>query len=395
MPLSPTEQHLWDQDGQEVQPARDDRSINERYARGEGRIVIEQNREKLPGFVTALKDPGYMDLRPFYQRRPRWKPDKQSLLIESFIMNIPVPPIFLYERDFNSYEVMDGQQRISALRDFYENRFALAGLEMWSELNGRYYHNLPDKIKAGIDRRSITSVVLLKESTADEQEASFLRETVFERLNTGGIELERQEIRNALYQGAFNELLIELSRLDLFRQIWGVPRFVENEIETNPDLLRNNLFTKMGDLELILRFFALRHAAHYRRGMQGFLDLYMLKSLKFENADIDELRKLFHDTLTLAHEIYRDLVFHPYDPEHPGWETGPHRAFYDAVMVGLSSFTEHSPKLKERRPQVVEATKELFSSHAPGTFTGRGNTKADIEERIRLYRQMIETVLSA
>jgi hypothetical protein len=87
-------------------------AIAERYVRGEGRIVIETNREKLPGFVKALQDQDYMDLRPFYQRRPRWDVPKQSLLIESCIMNIPVPPVFLYERSFNSYEVMDGQQRI-------------------------------------------------------------------------------------------------------------------------------------------------------------------------------------------------------------------------------------------------------------------------------------------
>lgn len=86
-------------------------------------------------------------------------------------MNIPVPPVFLYERDFNSYEVMDGQQRITAIRDFYQNRFALTGLEMWLELEGRKYHSLPEKVKAGVDRRSITSIVLLKESTADEEEA--------------------------------------------------------------------------------------------------------------------------------------------------------------------------------------------------------------------------------
>lgn len=96
---------MWVHDRGEPSPAKDDREINERYVRGEGRIVIETNREKLPGFVSAMKEPGYMNLRPFYQRRPRWSPKKQSLLIESFIMNIPVPPVFLYEKDFNSYEV--------------------------------------------------------------------------------------------------------------------------------------------------------------------------------------------------------------------------------------------------------------------------------------------------
>src|ERR1700743_940908 len=98
MPLSPSEERMWEAAIDEVDIPKDDKAINERYARGEGRIVIETNREKLPGFVLSLKKPNYMDLMPFYQRRPRWDAAKQSLLIESFLMNIPVPPVFLYEK---------------------------------------------------------------------------------------------------------------------------------------------------------------------------------------------------------------------------------------------------------------------------------------------------------
>ena len=110
--------------------------INEKYERGEQRIVTETNREKLPNFVEALARSEYMEVRPFYQRRSRWDEERQSKLIESFIINIPVPPIFLYEKAYNSYEVMDGQQRIMAIADFYGNRFALKGLDLWPELNG-------------------------------------------------------------------------------------------------------------------------------------------------------------------------------------------------------------------------------------------------------------------
>ncbi len=308
-------------------------------------------------------------------------------------MNIPVPPVFLYERDFNSYEVMDGQQRITAIRDFYENRFSLTGLQMWPELNGRKYHNLPEKLKAGIDRRSITSIILLKESTADEEEAWALRETVFERLNTGGVELEYQEIRNALYQGPFNELLFDLARLDQFREAWGIPRYVDGEIEKNPDVLKNSLFAKMEDLEIILRFFALRHASHYRRGMQGFLDLYMMKACKFGDADIAELRQQFINALNGAIEIYGSNVFRPFDVDRNQWEGRPHKAFHDAVMIGVASQIHRMADFPKYKNKVVERTVELFKSHQKGTFTGRGNTKADVQERIRLYSEMLASAL--
>lgn len=394
MPFSPTELNMWCDDPGERPERPDDRAINERYVRGEGRIVIESNREKLPGFVNQLKSPNYMDLRPFYQRRPRWDSKTQSLLIESFIMNIPVPPVFLYERDYNSYEVMDGQQRITAIRDFYANAFKLRGLETWPELNGRTYATLPEKIRAGIDRRSITSIVLLKESTESEEEASVLRETVFDRLNTGGVKLERQEIRNALYRGAFNDMLHEITRSDDFREVWGMPRWVEGEIETNPMLVTDPFFAKMADAEVALRFFALRHVDHYRRGMQGFLDLYMRRAAKFPDPDVAQLKELYQHTLHLAREIYSDLIFRPYSAERETWDSKPHRAFQDAVMIGLSERLADGLALKEHSCDVIEATKQLFVSHPDGTFTGRGNTKQDIKDRIDLYQSMLADVLS-
>jgi hypothetical protein len=394
MPFSESELTMWVNDPGERVERPDDRAINERYVRGEGRIVIESNREKLPGFVNQLKDPNYMDLRPFYQRRPRWDPKTQSLLIESFIMNIPVPPVFLYERDYNSYEVMDGQQRITAIRDFYANTIKLRGLETWPELNGRTYSTLPEKIRAGIDRRSITSIVLLKESTENEEEASLLRETVFDRLNTGGIKLERQEIRNALYRGTFNDMLHEITRSDDFREVWGLPRWVEGEIETNSSLVADSFFAKMADVEVALRFFALRHVEHYRRGMQGFLDLYMRRATKFSEADVIKLKDIYVKTLRLAREIYADQVFKPYQPLNGEWDNKPHRAFQDAVMIGLSEQLDKDDLLKKRSFDVVEATKKLFSDHPDGTFTGRGNTKQDIKDRISFFRDMLSRVLA-
>lgn len=393
MIVCPSEQNLWVSEPVEKLDSSDDRTINERYVRGEGRIVIETNREKLPGFVNLLSTAGYMDLRPFYQRRPRWDVAKQSLLIESFIMNIPVPPVFLYEKDFNSYEVMDGQQRITAIRDFYANSFKLKGLQMWPELNGRSYLTLPEKIKAGIDRRSITSIVLMKESTENEEEASKLRETVFDRLNTGGIKLERQEIRNALYRGHFNDLLDELSKSDEFRDTWGLPRWVANEVETNVQLRDNPLFSKMGDTEIILRFFALRHVEHYKNGMQPFLDLYMRKAANFNPLDIVILRSLYINSLNLARMIYGEHVFRAYDPDHNRWDPKPHKAFQDAVMIGLSERLEDRDALVQKCSAVVESTIELFRDNPGGAFTGRGNTKQDVLDRIDLYRQMLKRVL--
>lgn len=394
MTLAPSEENLWVRTSKERPAHVSDAEINARYIRGEGRIVIETNREKLPGFVSLLNQPNYMDLRPFYQRRPRWKVEKQSLLIESFIMNIPVPPVFLYERDYNSYEVMDGQQRITALRDFYAGKFELVGLERWPEINGRTYQTLPDKIQQGLDRRSITSIVLLKESTTDEEEASTLRETVFDRLNTGGTKLSRQEIRNALYRGRMNELVDRLSRLPTFRKAWDLPEWVENEIDVTPGILENSLYEKMEDVELVLRFFALRHSDHYSIGMQPFLDLYMRKAASFHASDLEVLEREFTLTLDLAYAVYGDLLFRPYDPTENRWTGKAQKAFYDAVMVGTSAFLDRAQRVKDKADEVRKATEHMFQKEEQGTFTGRGNTKEDIRTRIRLFQQMVEQAIA-
>ena len=248
MSLLPIEQKMWEEkptpktkNGKsKTKNGNSTTDIVAKYHSREKRILTEVNREKLPSFVDALKKPGYMNIQPFYQRRSRWDKQKQSRLIESFLVNIPVPPIILYEQTYNSYEVIDGQQRITAIRDFYENKLELIGLEFWSELNGLTYQELNPIIRAGIDRRSISTIVIITESTTNPEEAIFLKQLAFERINTGGADLSRQEARHCLYNGKFDKLLLELSRNPIFAEAWGIP--VEND---SPELEKNNLYKKM------------------------------------------------------------------------------------------------------------------------------------------------------
>ncbi|QLE54413.1 DUF262 domain-containing protein [Nostoc sp. TCL26-01] len=388
MNLAPTERRMWGKSPSKNHINMSDPAINQKYESGEQRILTEMNREKLPSFVEALKKPGYMDVRPFYQRRTRWDYKMQSRLIESFLINIPVPPIVLYEKEFNCYEVMDGQQRITALRDFYDNRLKLTGLELWPELNGRTYANLPTKIRAGIDRRSISSIVLITESASDPEEALLLKQLAFERLNTGGVALSRQEIRNCLYYGKFNQLLLELADNPIFADAWGIP------LDNEKNLHENNLYKKMEDAELVLRFFALRHVEDFRRGMEGFLDLYMMKSLNFSDEDIEILKNIFIETINLVHQIYSNNLFKPFDPNTDTWKENAYKAYYDAVMVGFSRHLANANILVDRKLIVIEETQKLFRKDTSKIFTGGGRTQSDIKERIRLFDEMLYRVIA-
>ena len=187
----------------------DDELINRKYVSGEVRIVTEQARYPLDTIKTMI-DSGKYKLNPDFQRRHRWSNEKKSRLMESFIMNVPIPPIFLYENEFSHYEVMDGLQRLTAIYDYYNDSYKLEGLKLWGELNGRSYSELPEKVKRGIDRRYISSIILLQESAKSDEEAQKMKQLVFERINSGGVKLEPQETRNALYDGKMNRLCIDL-----------------------------------------------------------------------------------------------------------------------------------------------------------------------------------------
>lgn len=384
MTLAPIEQKMWEKSKSKPHITMTDREIDAKYEKGEKRILTETNRERIPSFVKALNTSNYMEIRPFFQRRSRWDDKKQSRLIESFLINIPVPPILLYEKNYNCYEVMDGQQRITAIKKFYDNKLKLTGLEIWQELNGKYYKDLPPNIKSGIDRRSISSVTLITESTSDPEEAFYLKQIAFERINTGGVKLSRQEIRNCLFYNKFNELLFELAANPLFASSLGIT--LDNEEERD----QHQLYKTMEDAELVLRFFALRNIANFTGKLETFLDLYMMKSSAFSSDDIDFLRNQFLETIKVAHQIYGDHMFTPYNAK----KNLPYKAYYDAVMVGINNHLSNAPLLIEHKSQIVKATEELLKGENAGLFTGQGKTKADLKKRIELFSEMLEQVIN-
>ena len=234
--------------------------INEKYRKGEVRIITEQARYPLNTILNIVQSDDYI-LNPEFQRRHRWDTVRKSRLIESIIMNVPIPPIFLYEISYSVYEVMDGLQRLTAISQFYLDSFALEGLDEWPELNGYKYSKLPEQVRKGIDRRYISAIILLQETAKDEAEAKRLKQLVFERINSGGASLTYQESRNAIYPGSMNDLSIRLARDVNFCALWNIPTPTKKELESGiveEKLVKHPMFSKMDDVEMILRFFAFR-----------------------------------------------------------------------------------------------------------------------------------------
>ncbi|MQM46284.1 DUF262 domain-containing protein [Segatella copri] len=364
-----------------------DEEINEKYISGEVRIVTEQARYPLDTICTMLNS-GKYQLRPDFQRRRRWERPKQSRLIESFIMNIPIPPIFLYEYEFSKYEVMDGLQRLTAIKEFYDDKFPLEGLEYWKELNGKKYSELPQEIKSGIDRRYLSSLILLKETANSKTKADEMKQLVFERINSGGVKLEYQESRNALYSGNFNDLVITLSRNEYFCKIFDIP-ISEEETE---ELANNTMYKTMADVEMVVRFFAMRYLDEYEGiTLKVFFDKFTDSANKLSQSVLDDYQHVFEQTIKLVFDIYGEQAFCLYKQisgkEQWYLTRNPKKTIYDPVMTVLSQKLDYADSFLKNKDQVMAATIELMKNQ-PELFNGRKGTKSDIAKRIDAFDAM-------
>ena len=381
-----------------------DEELNSRYAKGEVRIVTEQARYPLAGILRMLQEEievegegGRKELRykldPEYQRRHRWSDERKSRLIESFLMNVPVPPVFLYERDLARFEVMDGRQRLTALSDFYADKLELTGLQYWSALDGRKYSQLPTKVRDGIDRRYISSIILLKETAASEEQAAMLKKLVFERLNSGGVKLSGQETRNAVYNGPLNRLCLELSENEKFRRMWGIPLDPKPEEksadEESDEIIDEStgaglrMFGKMEDVELVLRFFAYRKIDDFKAGLNKiseFLDKFIVTGNMFPEDARAKYRSMFEATVDFLWDALEGEAFTVLDSS----KRRPTKIVYDPLMFAANSpdVVPHRPKLVAQKDVLREELKSMYEKNKE-LFSGRRTNFKDVQDRNR------------
>jgi hypothetical protein len=374
-----------------------DAYINEKYSRGEIRIITEQARYPLDS-ITSMLESGKYNLNPEYQRRKRWNTVQQSKLIESFIINVPIPPIFLYEVEYASYEVMDGLQRLTAIYDFYKDRLELSGLEEWKELNGRKYSQLPKNIKEGVDRRYLSSIVLLNETAKDKEIAESLKQMVFGRLNSGGDKLTAQETRNALYAGSFNDFCITMSKNETFRKLWNyiLYKYENGELVNEEELLTDDTYRKMEDVEMILRFFAFRHIEQLSnfKSQEQFLDNYVQSANAYNQEILDQLKNIFEETMNLVYLIFGESAL--YMPDATQKKNTPTKTIYDSLMQSFSKYIDkkalletHAEKIKSMKFRDAEKMTYNSKGKQIALFDGKYNSRNNVEARIQYFDNLI------
>lgn len=189
-------------------------------------------------------------LLPSFQREYVWDNPKASRLIESLLLNIPIPVLYFAETAEANYEIVDGHQRVYSIVRYLDNQFPLSGLRISQEFKGKRFHQLPTREQRFLKTRALRTIVINHDSSPS------MKFEVFERLNTGGLALNAQEIRNAIYHGRLNDLLKELERGEKFRSCLATKRPRR----------------RMVDRELVLRFLALRDdLENYRTPLIRFL----------------------------------------------------------------------------------------------------------------------------
>jgi len=294
-------------------------TLEDKYKDQMRQIMPQKIELPISTLLTMIEE--QINLNPEFQRRDRWPKPHQSRFIESIIMNVPIPPVFLGEDEYGSYVVLDGRQRLTAVSEFLKNNYSLEKLKVWAELNGKTFNDLKKlKLDKFFTRRFIPAIVILKESSPE------VKFDVFERLNTGAVIAEPMEIRNAVFQGGFNDQLHDLSDDHTFRKLWGIPT---DDIEREKD----QTFKTMGDLELVLRFFALRDCQSMSLRFKDYLSTFMSgrnAAYKQQPTLKDVDKQLFGTAVANCWKVFGESAFRR---PSTGQRSAP---LADAYMVALS-----------------------------------------------------------
>jgi uncharacterized protein DUF262 len=305
---------------------------------------------------------------PFYQRLFVWKIEQASKLIESFLMGLPVPQVFLYVNDEGQLEVIDGQQRIKSVTYFFEgyfgepdhqNRrqvFKLKGLSERSEYNGKTFLELSARDQRKL-RNSTLRAINIKQLKPSLRSDSVFH--IFERLNTGGTQLKPQEIRNAVYRGKIVDELRALSTNTGWQKILGITRPDKNQ----------------KDVELVLRLFALADVWQaYEKPMLRYLNRQMAQDRDFSSQRAQKFKRQFPAVV----EAVNKALGRPFRPRGV-----INSAVLEAVMVTLLEREEINPdQLRDRYKKLLDEPKFLELTRGSTTDTGILKSRLELARKI-------------
>lgn len=295
---------------------------------------------------------------PSFQRGWVWSHTQASRLMESFLLGLPVPSIFVYKELTQKQVVIDGQQRLRTICGFFDGKlpdgtdFYLKGVTPRWE--GKYYTNLDESERIRL-RDSVLRVVIVEQVDPRDNTSIY---HIFERLNTGGTGLNPQEVRNCVYHGPFNDFMVDLNNNLTWRTIFG---------SNKPD-------ARMRDVELIVRFFALlEDTESYSKPMKQFLNQFLARH-QWDNTR-EPYERTFLDTVGRVYETLHSRPFHI--------KRGINAAVFDSVMIAYARSVSIPDDIGDRFQKLLRnpSYEEATSSATTDTDT--------VKSRIKLAQEIL------
>lgn len=340
--------------------------------------------------LNSRVERGAMILQPEFQRNFVWNTTKASRLIESLLLNIPIPVIYVAEAPGGKQEVVDGQQRLTSITSFVRGSFPegtglkkdfrLTGLQVLDELNGKRFSELDIDTQNLILQATLRVIVIKAESHPD------VKFEVFERLNLGAEKLNDQELRNCVYRGKYNNLLAKLSEYKPFLQIQGL---------TAPH-------TRMADRQLILRFFALHRLTHlhYRGNMKQVMNRELEEHRDPSDAALKQLEELFTRSIDMAWTVFGTRAFRRFQPgtvQKPNgmWEERLNFALWDTLLYTFSFYQKSD--IVPNADRIYEEFLDLMTHDVVFSeyVTSTGDKAERVKYRAEAWKQRMDAVVGA
>ena len=349
------------------------------------RVIRTKSSDPTIEVLLARYQRGKLNIQPSYQRQYVWDGKKASLLVESVLLDIPIPIIYLAQNDDGVENVIDGQQRLTSLFSFILGKFPdgrafkLSGLNVYTELNGKLYKDLDDEKQEKIRDYALRVISFTKESDPD------LQYEIFQRLNTGSVALNDQELRNCIYRGKFNDLLKELADNEDFRFITGIQK----------------PHSRMKDVEMVLRFIAFRNASYlnYQPPIKKFLNDTMRKMRNIDDIDAKQIRDYFKRACANTKSLLADKAFRRFAAGEPGhqdghWEKPLNISLYDIIMDSMSRIDtnvlmRHLDAIREAYITSISTDEEMISSITWGT-----SDKPTVTTRFTIWNNILNGIIA-
>ena len=289
----------------------------------EVRKITTQAYDKSVSDIVRMIEDKDIRLDPDYQRNYVWDNKKASMLIESIILNVPIPVIYVSQEEDDSWSVIDGLQRLSSLKRFFDGKFKLSGLEILSDLNKSDITTLNPKAVRML-KNGLLRVIMITHDSNEE-----IKYDVFMRLNTGSVHLTEQELRNCLYRGNLNKFLKEVVQNQKWLALIGL----------------KEPHKRMADREMVLRFLAIWKnwdvengiLNGYKGRMKSFLNAFMNDYKEIKGQEANEWKRLFEETVEKVYQVYGEYAFKRQGLDGMREKT-INRAIIDVIML---SATQH------------------------------------------------------